>query len=436
MSVRPASGASNECFPRFSGLSLSESQKKHPQQAAKRKRPVGDDRFIPLRAAMDRAKSVETFEMDAPKTLYQKNCVQQIFPYYSERVLLYSQPKKYEFEHQTSKLRWRFPEKEERILDARGAGDNFYMNNLDWGKRLLAVNLGNISYCWKQATDEVSQCFVHTGDLSSLKWSPSGCLLACGDMLSSVHITDVAKQSMFFQLPPHDGAPVYSMDWRSEHELTFGTVGSIYHLDMRTAQPIVWSGNCASIVCSLAWNKDRCLLASGNNANQVQIFDIRTPMERPAHEYSHQSAIKALQWFEGSSHLLLSGGGTADKVIKLYDARGKKMLCEASAGAQITSLTCLDDRYFVLGLGYKEARNIQFWRYLPERNKQVQLVGAVEGQAGRILGVAKNSESTEICSLSDKERLYFWRPVRCSPQPRNDPDPIQMDSLHLPSLIR
>ncbi len=436
MSVRPASDASNESFFRFSGISLSESQMKGPHQAAKQKRTVGDDRFIPSRGAMYQAKSMDTFELDSPKTLYQKTCIQQLYPHYSERTLLYSQPKKYEFDHQIPKPRWQFPQKAERVLDAPGVCHDFYRNNLDWGKQFLAVNLGNTSYLWQQSTGQIFHSSVHNRDLSSLKWSPSSCLLACGDMSSSILITDVVAQRTFFQLPPYDGAAVYSMDWRSEHEVTFGTIGSIHHMDMRRARPIVWSGNSVQSVCSLTWNKDNCLLASGNNANQVRIFDIRTSMASPAHAYSHQAAVKALQWVEGSSHLLLSGGGTADKIIKLYDTRKKMMLCEASAGAQIASMTCLDDRYFVLGLGYSAARNIQFWRYLTQPEKKLELVASVAGQHGRILGVTKNPESAEICSLSDQETLYFWSPVRSTPLSRRNPEPNRMDGLHLPSVIR
>jgi WD40 repeat protein len=58
------------------------------------------------------------------------------------------------------------------------------------------------------------------------------------------------------------------------------------------------------------------LIASGGNDNLVAIFDIRKSFE-VLYSYTHEAAVKALAWAK-EDKLLISGGGTSDKMVKFW----------------------------------------------------------------------------------------------------------------------
>jgi cell division cycle protein 20 (cofactor of APC complex) len=70
----------------------------------------------------------------------------------------------------------------------------------------------------------------------------------------------------------------------------------------------------------------RCgdLIASGGNDNLVAIYDVRKS-EHLLHSYEHSAAVKSLAWTE-SDKMLLSGGGTSDKMIKFWSHKGMKVV--------------------------------------------------------------------------------------------------------------
>jgi len=69
-------------------------------------------------------------------------------------------------------------------------------------------------------------------------------------------------------------------------------------------------------VCGLKWSPDMQYLASGGNDNQLLVWSLRSP--RPVQAYTqHVAAVKAIAWSPHHHGLLVSGGGTADRCLKL-----------------------------------------------------------------------------------------------------------------------
>lgn len=91
-----------------------------------------------------------------------------------------------------------------------------------------------------------------------------------------------------------------------------------------------------SKVCGLKWSPDGSTLASGGNENYLCLWDASmsggsremegrgrngsrlSSQHRPRKTLvQHQAAVKALAWCPFQRHLLASGGGTADRTIKV-----------------------------------------------------------------------------------------------------------------------
>lgn len=384
-------------------------ERTHLSSGRKRKQDE-EDRFIPSRSAMKKAMSQETYNCSHPETLYEKALISQLYPFYSEKTLLSRDPKPFSVTMPQMKRHWEFPKRESRVLDLPEHVNNFYFNNLDWGKKLVGVNLNRTCYAYSPDTKRTIECFTSDAPLSSIKWNPAGTHLASGNVASVLSIFDVERENKEHEFAHLTATKICSLDWRSPFEVTLGSDGCITHVDLRT-RVIAWTTHTdPEMVCSLKWNGS--MLATGNNSNDVRIFDIARIAEDSLFHYSHQSGVKALQWNPERPSLLMSGGGTSDQTLKLFDAVKGKQLFEQYVGSQICSMTWLDKNYFVLGLGYNvDGNNLQYWRYFHDSRKMEKRAQNAS-QEGRILNLAMDPTSSKFCTSSDRETLYFWEPTR------------------------
>lgn len=68
-------------------------------------------------------------------------------------------------------------------------------------------------------------------------------------------------------------------------------------------------------ICGLKWSGDEQYLASGGNDNKVIIWNENGQAVNKFND--HRAAVKALAWSPHKHGLLATGGGTADRMIKL-----------------------------------------------------------------------------------------------------------------------
>jgi len=175
----------------------------------------------------------------------------------------------------TNKIR-RIPTQPERVLDAPGMVDDFYLNLISWScLNVVAVALEASTYIWRADTGTVT----HLGDapegsyVSSVSFSNDGVFLGIGLGSGDVELWDVETGQKLRTMGGHQGQ-VAALSWNS-HILSSGCGdGSIWHHDVRVPRHKIMEllGHSGE-VCGLEWRKDGELLASGGNDNVVNIWD-------------------------------------------------------------------------------------------------------------------------------------------------------------------
>ena len=167
----------------------------------------------------------------------------------------------------------------ERVLDAPGIIDDFYLNLIDWSSQnVVAVALERSTYVWRAETGGVT----HVGDVSeesshvaSVGFSEDGAYLAIGTGTGSVELWDVETCQRKRKMDGHQ-AQIASIAWNG-HVITSGCGdGSIWHHDVRIRNHKVMEllGHVGE-VCGLKWNSTGDMLASGGNDNVVNVWDGR-----------------------------------------------------------------------------------------------------------------------------------------------------------------
>ena len=149
-------------------------------------------------------------------------------------------------------------------------------------------------------------------------------------------------------------ARVGALDWNA-HLLSSGSRdASIFNHDVRVREHHVATlAGHSQEICGLRWSPDGTMLASGSNDNSVCLWDAHasggrsaggapaapgagpTRVAPRAQLTAHQAAVKALAWCGWQKGLLATGGGTADRCIKIWNATTGAMLQSVDTGSQV-----------------------------------------------------------------------------------------------------
>jgi len=297
-------------------------------------------------------------------------------------------------------------QKEEKTLDAPGLVDDYYLNLIDWSAaNLCAVALSSQLYLW-DATTGIPEILFDLEDyqVTGVAWSPSASqYLAVGTEHNLVNVWDVTRGVQIRKLEGHSGR-VGSVSWNG-HILSSGSFDtSIINWDVRIPNPNVSTfSHHQGEVCGLKWSRDGTQLASGGNDNILNIWELDAG--RPVFTMEdHQAAVKAIAWCPWQSHLLASGGGTADRTIKFWNTQTGILLDSVNTESQVCSLLWSTQKKEVISSHGFSKNQVTVWKY-PTMSKVVEFTG----HTSRVLHLAQSPDASMIMSASADETLKFWR---------------------------
>ena len=117
----------------------------------------------------------------------------------------------------------------------------------------------------------------------------------------------------------------------------------------------------------------------------------------------HQAAVKALAWCPWHRNVLASGGGTADRTIRVWNtALGVNTKC-VDTNSQVCSLQW-NEKYKELVSSHGFSNNqLCLWSY-PSMRK----IREFHGHTARVLHMSQSPDHTTIVSASADETLRFW----------------------------
>lgn len=294
----------------------------------------------------------------------------------------------------------------ERVLDAPGLVDDYYLNLLDWSLgNMLAIGLDQNIYLWNANTGDVNSLCQLEGEayIASVKWTADGSYLAVGTSEGDVQIWDADTQSKIRTMSGHQ-ARIGVMSWE-RHLLSSGCRdGSIWNHDVRvanhkTAELLAHGAE----VCGLTWRSDGALLASGGNDNLVNIWDARSAVPKFS-KTQHTAAVKALAWCPWQLNLLASGGGSYDRHVHFWNTTTTARLNSIDTASQVTSIQWSNDyRELVTSHGFPH-NHLALWSY-PSLNKVVD----IPAHDTRVLHTALSPDGQTVATAASDESLKFWR---------------------------
>ncbi|GAA6062970.1 hypothetical protein JCM10212_005729 [Sporobolomyces blumeae] len=323
--------------------------------------------------------------------------------------------------------RRKIPSAPDRVLDAPGMLDDYYLNLLDWSStNLVAIGLAESVYVWNAASGAVTElCHVGGGGggdasiegdeyICSVKFTEDGSHLAVGLASGPVQVYDVCAGALVRTMAGHPSR-VPSLSWSGAILASGCRSGEVWNSDVRIAQHCVSKlrGHRGE-VCGLEWRPEiagglsgggQGLLASGGNDNVVNVWDGRMTNAPKMCKTNHTAAVKALAWCPWNSSLLASGGGSSDRTIHFWNTTQSARLNSLVTTSQVTSLRWNPHAKELLSSHGVPDHHLSLWSY-PSLEKVTEIPHAHQT---RILHSCVSPDGTTVATASSDEDLKFWK---------------------------
>ncbi|EEP82240.1 WD-repeat containing protein slp1 [Uncinocarpus reesii 1704] len=308
---------------------------------------------------------------------------------------------------QSAQFRRRVQTAPERVLDAPGLVDDYYLNLLDWSSgNQVAIGLERNVYVWSADSGSVDCLLESSPDtyISSVKWSNDGAYVGVGLGTGEVQIWDVEEGTKLRSMFGHE-TRVGVMGW-SKHTLSTGArSGLVFNHDVRIAQhKTAELVSHTSEVCGLEWRSDGAQLATGGNDNLVSIWDSRSLSAPKFTKTNHRAAVKALSWCPWQLNLLATGGGSYDRHIHFWNTTTGARTNSIDTGSQVTSLRWSNHyRELVSSSGFPD-NSLSIWSY-PSLVRNVE----IPAHETRVLHSCLSPDGQMLATAAADESLKFWK---------------------------
>ncbi len=287
------------------------------------------------------------------------------------------------------------------------------LNLMSWSSaNVLGVALAQSVYLWDAASGEIKELMnvrdESTDYVSSVSFIPEGgSHIAIGTSSNTVQLWDVQACKQVRVMEGHSSR-VGALAW-NHHILTSGSRdNTVINHDVRVQNHIVGRMTMhTQEVCGLAWSPDGSYLASGANDNTLMITDaanMHNLNSSARHVLTdHQAAVKALAWSPHERNLLASGGGTADRCIKFWNAGSGALINSVDTGSQVCALQWSPcEKELLSSHGFAE-NQLCLWKY-----PTMARIKEFKGHTARVLHMATSPDGSMVCSGAADQTLRFW----------------------------
>ncbi|KAI8089067.1 cell cycle regulatory protein [Halteromyces radiatus] len=297
-----------------------------------------------------------------------------------------------------------------KILDAPDLQDDFYLNLVDWGPDdCLAVGLGTCVYLWDANTSRVTKlCDFMTEQVTSVSWAQRGKHLAIGTNRAKLCLWDINESKQVRTWQNHQSR-LGALAWNMNIITSGGRDHHIFHHDVRSQAAYFRDMHAhRQEVCGLKWSPDGTMLASGGNDNKLMVWNSHEDLLINRFG-QHRAAVKAIAWCPYDRSMLVSGGGTADKTIKFWNAHRGVMLDSYDTGSQVCNIAWSKrSKELVSTHGFanhhvQSSNQVVVWNA-----KSMNRVATLTGHTKRVLFMAMNGSGSTVATGAADETLRFW----------------------------
>jgi cell division cycle 20-like protein 1, cofactor of APC complex len=291
-----------------------------------------------------------------------------------------------------------------RVTRAVGIADDFYSNLIDWSGNTIAFALDDKIFLQNFLTGKGSLLHKLGTPVTSVKFCRTASILGVGTSVGEVCLVETSEGKIFGRRHQHKSR-IGVLSWKNHTLLSGSRDRLIKHIDIYSP------GSQRSItlhtqeICGISYDHSGSRIATGGNDNKVFVFDDRR-YDRALHSItSHKAAVKAIDWSPERQGALVTGGGTADRTVKLWNVNGDvpELLESIDYGSQICNVRWTRKNELITTHGYSQndVRIMNFGR----RGK----MKVFEGHKNRVLHFGISDDEEYFVTGSGDETICIWK---------------------------
>ena len=281
--------------------------------------------------------------------------------------------------------------------------DDFYTNLVSWSRNHIAYGVDGRVFLFDFSTSRAKPLFAFENrNISCVYFNRDGTKIAVGCSAGIVDILDV--NSLKTQQYRVHRSRIGVIEWAGSTFFTGSRDRQIKLVDPRLKTTKIWLTSHQQEVCGLKLNCNQTLLASGGNDNIMTIYDSRVQRYPINVIKKHSAAVKALSWSPVHPYSIISGGGTADRTIKMWDisAREPVVLRSIDTQSQVCNLHWTRANQIISTHGYSQNDSrILSESLLPKTINR--------GHKNRIIHFAMSSNEEYYLTGSSDNVLNIWK---------------------------
>lgn len=286
--------------------------------------------------------------------------------------------------------------------------DDFYTNLISWSKNCIVYGVDGKIFAFDLHTSKAKLLHAFENKvISSVNFNLDGTKIAIGCNAGVVDLLDIntLKTQQYWVHKSRVGV----VEWNGDSFFTGSRDRQIKLVDPRSAMTEIWLSNHQQEVCGLKINCCKNLLASGGNDNLMIVYDSRVQKYPMYVIRNHRAAVKALSWSPIHPYSVLSGGGTADKTIKMWDVSGRAPIVQKSLDtqSQVCNLHWMLTNHIISTHGYSQNDSRIFSESLLPKFVN-------RGHKNRVIHFAVSTDEQYYITGSSDSDLNIWKAGECT----------------------
>ncbi|KAF7685868.1 APC/C activator protein CDH1 [Cucumispora dikerogammari] len=277
--------------------------------------------------------------------------------------------------------------------------DDFYSNILDW-PTIKYIYFANNTNFYQINTITQKKTRIHTFKqiISSLK-SISLTTIIIGFINGTLILYDLNK-NIIVDLPSHNSRICIIENNSINKNLIFtgSRDKSIRILDLNNNKYNQINKHLQEVT-GLKLNPLNNLLCSGGNDNKLFVYDLRLINKALFSNY-HKAAIRAISW--SKFNLLFTGGGTADRKIKVWNLDSLTKVNDVCFNSQVCNLDYIFNLNLVISSHGYSQNDVKIF------NLDLKLFKVFKGHKNRVLFFCLNEFENQFVTGSSDNCIKIW----------------------------
>ena len=280
---------------------------------------------------------------------------------------------------------------------------NFYSNPLDWSsKDIIGVVQDKKIILYSSRPWKIVYNDFQLQDTTSIKFSNCGNFLNIGSNDGVLRVFDIEAKIINY-MASNIEYPITFIDTNDKLIISGHTNGGYTLLDIRSDDEIIKFGEFdCNAISAIKFSPNQTNFISCSESAIAKIWDIRN-LEKSILDYKgHISAIRALDWCPYDSNIIVTGGGTGDRTIQLWNTINGEIIIKKWTGSQVCNIFWNNNyKELVSTHGFGDC-SISLWKSDDLSNVQSYYVNK-----NRVLFASISPDKSKLLSVAPEELGMF-----------------------------